>query len=175
MAFLQQFEQPTWRNVAGHFPLPEGRRPSVARDLSESVSPGTVAFDCDHLDAFSAIRIIGGKEARSFTHPCFAGEHVSVHLPATEAIPECRAYLSLCTAIRPIRRNLEALTIGHTLKFGIDASGALELSADAVEPVIEVLVERGGLQLRQPFAAGRCRLSALVTVRHRFAPWSCCG
>jgi hypothetical protein len=74
MAFLQQFEQPTWRNVAGHFPLPEDRRPSVARDLSESVSPGTVAFDCDHLDAFSAIWIIGGKEARSFTHPRFAGE-----------------------------------------------------------------------------------------------------
>jgi hypothetical protein len=74
MAFFQQFEQPTRRDVAGHFPLPEGRRPSVARDLSESVSPGAVAFDRDHLDAFTAIWIIGGKEARSFTHPCFAYE-----------------------------------------------------------------------------------------------------
>src|SRR5262249_26901601 len=77
MAFLQQFEQPTWRNVAGHFPLPEGRRPSVARDLSESVSPGTVAFDCDHLDAFSAIwsrRLLKNTFAPDEKHLCLLSD-----------------------------------------------------------------------------------------------------
>src|SRR5262249_24681635 len=131
-----------------------------------SMSPEAVAFDCDHLDAFTAIGIIGGTKARSFAHPAFAGEPVSVHLPATEAIPECRACLSLCTAIRPIRRNLEALTIGHTLKSSIHLSGALELGADAAQRVLEVLIERCGIQLRQLFSRGRCRLSALVTIGH---------
>jgi len=94
------------------------------------------------------IGIIGGKHARGFAHPNFAGEYVSVHLPATKAIPQPRVCRSLCVTIWPIPRNLENLTVGHTLKFGIDASGALELSPDAVEPVIEVLVERGGFQPR---------------------------
>jgi hypothetical protein len=94
------------------------------------------------------IGIIGGKHARGFAQPNFTDEYISVHLSATKAIPQPRVCRSLCVTIRPIPKNLENLTVGHTLKFGIDASSALELSADAVEPVIEVLVERGGFQLR---------------------------
>jgi hypothetical protein len=112
------------------------------------VSTEPVAFDRENLDAFTAIGVIGGTKARSFANPAFAGEYVSVHPPATKAIPQPRVCRSLCVTIWPIRKNLENLTGGHTLKFGIDASGALELSADAAEPVIEVLVERSGFQLR---------------------------
>jgi hypothetical protein len=113
------------------------------------VSTEPVAFDRENLDAFTAIGVIGGTKARSFANPAFAGEYVSVHPPATKAIPQPRVCRSLCVTIWPIRnKNLENLTVGHTLKFGIDASGALELSADAAEPVIEVLFERGGFQLR---------------------------
>src|SRR6516225_9466350 len=166
MAVLQQFEQPALRNVAGHFPRPDRRRPSVARDLSESVSPGTVAFDRDHLDAFTAIGIIGGKEARSFTHPCFAGEHVSVHPPTTKAISQHRVYRRPCSTMRPTRRNVENLAVGHTLKSRMDHSGALEFGADTAQRGIEVLVERGGIQSRQVFPIGGCCFSALATVAH---------
>src|SRR5262249_41496113 len=48
----------------------------------------------------------------------------------------------------------------------MDLSGALELGADAAQRVAEVLIERGGIQLRQLFHRRRCRLSALVTVGH---------
>jgi hypothetical protein len=148
MTFLQQLQQPPWRDVALQYPWPERRCLSVTHDLSERVSTEPVAFDRENLDAFTVIGIIGGKHARGFAHPNFTGEYVSVHPPATKAIPQPRVCRSLCVTIWPIPKNLENLTVGHTLKFGIDASGALELSADAVEPVIEVLVERGGFQLR---------------------------
>src|SRR5262249_41181111 len=150
--------------VALQYPWPERRCLSVTHDLSDRVSTEPVAFDCNHLNAFTAIGVIGGTKARSFAHPAFAGEYVSVHLPATKAIPQPRVCRSLCVTIWPIRKNLENLTVGHTLKFGIDASGALELSADAVEPVFEVLVERGGFQLRSFFSTTRRCPSALVTV-----------
>src|SRR5262249_60326607 len=80
MAVFQQFEQPALPDVAGHFPRPKRRSLSVADDLGEGVSPGAVAFDRDHLNAFTPSRIIGGTKARSFAHPALAGEHVSVHL-----------------------------------------------------------------------------------------------
>jgi len=175
MAFLQQFEQPALQDVTVHFPRPERRRVSVACDLSDGESPGTVAFDRDHLNAFTASRIIARTQARGFAHPNFAGEYVSVHPPPSKAIPQRRACGSPCAMIRPIRRNVKTLTVGHTLKSRMDLSGALELGADAAQCIVQVLVERGGLQLRQPFPRSRCRLSALVTVRYGFAPWSCCG
>src|SRR5262249_6628924 len=175
MTFLQQLQQPPCRDVALQYPWPELRCLSVTHDLRERASTERVAFYREYRDVFTRMGAIRGMHARGVAHPNFTGEYVSVHPPATKAIPQPRVCRSLRVTIWPIPRNLENLTVGHTLKFGIDASGALELSADAVEPVIEVLVERGGLQLRQPFAAGRCRLSALVTVRHRLAPWSCCG
>jgi hypothetical protein len=48
----------------------------------------------------------------------------------------------------------------------MDLSGALELGADSAQRFLKVLVERRGLQLRQSFPTGRCRLSTLVTVGH---------
>src|SRR5262249_28668040 len=92
--------------------------------------------------------------------------HVSVHLPATEAIPQRRACRTFCTTIRPIRRNVKTLTVGHTLKSSKDLSGALELGADATQRVVEVLIERCGIQPRQLFPRGGCRLSALATIGH---------
>jgi hypothetical protein len=145
---------------------PERRCLSVTSDLGGGASPGAVAFDCDHLNAFTAIGIIGGKQARGSAHPTFAGEYVSVDLPATKAVPQRRACSSLCVTIRPIRKNLENLTVGYTLKFGIDASGALELSADAAERALEVLIKRGCLQLHKFLTSCSSRLSAFVAVGH---------
>src|SRR4029450_9242976 len=67
-----------------------------------------------------------------------------------------------------MRRNMETLSIGHTLKSRIYSSRALELGADSAQCLLKVLVERSGLHLRPFFPIGRCRcrLSALVTVGH---------
>src|SRR5499427_5896345 len=127
ITFLQQLQQPPWRDVALQYPWPERRCLSVTNDLSEPVSTEPVAFDRENHDAFTAIGVIGGTKARSFAHPALAGEYVSVHPPATKTIPQPRVCRSLRVTIWPIRKNLENLTVGHTLKFGIDASGPLEL------------------------------------------------
>src|SRR6516164_11354662 len=118
MAILQQLQQPALRDCLLHFPRPKRRRLSIARDLGGGVSPGAVAFDRAHQSDITAIGITG------FAHPSFGGEYVSVHPPATKAIPQRRACRSLCTIIRPIRRNVENLTIGHTLKYRMDLSDA---------------------------------------------------
>jgi hypothetical protein len=73
MASLQQFEQPAFL-VEGHVPRPKRRSLSVADDLGDGGSPGTVAFDRDHLNAFTATRIIGGAQARGIPHPSFGDE-----------------------------------------------------------------------------------------------------
>ena len=130
------------RYVARHFPWPERRGPSVAPDLSEGVSPGAVAFDRENLDELTVIGVVGRKQARCFAHPSFAGEYVSVHPPATKAIPQRRKYRSLCATIRPMRRNEESLSVAYTLESKIDLSCVLELGADAMQHVLEVLVER---------------------------------
>src|SRR5215472_4993194 len=170
MALLQQLHQPASRKLAAHFPRPEHRRLSVARDLSANTFPSTVALDCKYVNCFPAIRIIGGSQPRGFAHPSFSGKHVAVHAAATKAIPQRRACRTFCTTIRPIRRNVKTFTVGHTLKSSKDLSGALELGADATQRIVEVLIERCGIQLRQLFLRGRCRLSALVTVGHGFVP-----
>src|SRR5262245_8590021 len=162
MAFLQQLHQPA-SLVGAHFPRPEHRRLSVARDLSDNTSPSTVALDCKYVNCFPAIRIIGGSQPRGFAHPSFSGEHIAVHAAATKAIPQRRTCRTFCTTIRPIRRNVKTFTVGHTLKSSKDLSGALELGADATQHVIQVLVER---ELSQLFPRVCCRLPALVTVRH---------
>src|SRR5215467_11246967 len=74
MTFLQQLQQPPWRDVALQYPWPERRCLSVTHDLSERVSTEPVAFDRENRDAFTAIGVIGGTKARSFAHPAFAGE-----------------------------------------------------------------------------------------------------
>src|SRR5215813_11817350 len=90
MTFLQQLQQPPWREVALQYPWPECRCLSVTHDLSERVSTEPVAFDRENLDAFTVIGIIGGKQARGFAQPNFTDEYVSVHLSATKAIPQPR-------------------------------------------------------------------------------------
>jgi hypothetical protein len=55
-------------------PRPERCDPSVARDVGEGVSPEAVAFDRNHLDGLTAIRIIGWTQAGGFADPTFAGE-----------------------------------------------------------------------------------------------------
>jgi hypothetical protein len=52
-----------------------------------------------------------------------------------------------------MRRNVESLGIGHTLKSRMDLSAAPELDADSAQCLLKVLVERRALQLR--FPAGR--------------------
>jgi hypothetical protein len=47
--------------------------------------------------------------------------------------------------IPPTRRNVENLTVGDTLKSRLDLSGALELDADTMQYVVQLVVERGGL------------------------------
>jgi hypothetical protein len=81
-------------------------------------------------------------------------------------MPQCGVCRTLFVTIVPIRKNLKNLTGGHTLKFGIDASGALELSADAVEHAVEVLIKRGGLQLHKFLTSCSSRLSTFVAVGH---------
>jgi len=56
--------------------------------------------------------------------------------------------------IPPTRRNVENLAVAYTLESRIDLSCVLELAADAVQHVLEVLVERDGLQLPQFFPRG---------------------
>ena len=90
MTFLQQLQQPPWRDVALQYPWPECRCLSVTHDLSDRVSTEPVAFDRENLDAFTVIGIIGGKQARGFAQPNFTDEYVSVHLSATKAIPQPR-------------------------------------------------------------------------------------
>jgi len=56
--------------------------------------------------------------------------------------------------------------VRHTLKSRIDLSAALELGADSAHCLVQLAVERSGLELRQSFPTGRCCLAALVTVGH---------
>src|SRR5262249_42723841 len=144
---LQQLQQPPWRDVVGHLPRPERRCLSFTHDLSERVSTGPIVFDCDNLDGFTVIGIIGGKETGGFAYPSFAGENISVHPPATKAIPQRSVCRCLCIVIWPTRRNVETLTVGHTLKSRVDRSGALEFGTDAPQCVVPVVVERGSFQL----------------------------
>src|SRR5262249_57089585 len=106
MTFLQQFQQPPWRDVALQYPWPERRCLSVTHDLSERVSTEPIAFDRENLDAFTVIGIIGGKHARGFAHPNFTGEYVSGHPPATQAIPQPPVWRRPRRTRSPIIKNL---------------------------------------------------------------------
>ena len=46
------------------------------------------------------------------------------------------------------------ITVGHTFKSKIDSSSLLELGADAAQHLVQVLVERGDIQLGQLFPRG---------------------
>src|SRR5262249_25035917 len=109
--------------------------------------------------------------ASGFAHPSFTDEGVSVHSPSTKAIPQRRVRCSLCATIWPIRGNMEALMLGHALKYRLDRSGALKLGADTAQRVFEVLFERGGLWIYDGlYIINRHRITSYVSNTFGFCP-----
>ena len=122
--------------MRGTLPLREGCRPCLALDLSESVSPGAVAFDRDHLDALTAIWIIGREGGPEFYPPMLRWRTRIGSRPDDESYLEAPrmpqpSHYDLANAQK--RKNYRCRL--HT-QMQAKFSGSLKLGADAAQHVV---------------------------------------